>query len=116
MGKWFCTDSDCDRIRRQIDDFTWSYIGPRELDNGHWVVSYATIDIRDYSLDELWAFCAPDYNSFEEIVELHGFRDALCVMSECVFEQLGFDDMEFNSEQQNLRSAIEFIKEWTDSH
>jgi len=112
MGSWICTDPDCAQYCRQNDDFSWSYIEARELFDGHWAVSYAIVDLRDYSLDELWSYCGQYYNSFEQIIEDYGFRKGLQIMSECVFEQLVFDEMEFNAEQKNLGTAIKFIHKW----
>ena len=33
-------------------------------------------------------------------------------MAECIFEQLTFDDMEFNVEQNTEGAAIKWIHEW----
>ena len=33
-------------------------------------------------------------------------------MAECIFEQLDFDNMEFNAEQKSEGTAIKFIHEW----
>ena len=33
-------------------------------------------------------------------------------MAECIFEQLTFDDMEFNVEQNTEGEAIKWIHEW----
>lgn len=48
----------------------------------------------------------------EQMVADYGFRGALQIMAECIFEQLGFDDMEFNAEQKSEGAAIKFIHEW----
>lgn len=50
--------------------------------------------------------------SLEQMVADYGFRGALQIMAECIFEQLGFDDMEFNAEQKSEGAAIKFIHEW----
>lgn len=42
----------------------------------------------------------------------YGFREALAIMAECIFESLSFDEMEFNSEQRSEGAAIKFIHEW----
>lgn len=52
------------------------------------------------------------YASLEQMVADYGFRGALQIMAECIFEQLGFDDMEFNAEQKSEGAAIKFIHEW----
>lgn len=112
MGSWVCTDVDTAQYCKKIDDFSWSYIEARELGTGGCVVCHAVVDLRDYTLDEAWQYCSEYYMSFEQMVGNYGFRDALMVMAECIFEQLDFDDMEFNVEKQSIGEAIMFIYEW----
>ena len=57
-------------------------------------------------------YCSSYYASLEQMVADYGFRGALQIMAECIFEQLGFDDMEFNAEQKSEGAAIKFIHEW----
>lgn len=56
--------------------------------------------------------CSSYYDSLEQMVADYGFCGALQIMAECIFEQLGFDDMEFNAEQKSEGAAIKFIHEW----
>lgn len=108
---YICTDSDCTQYVAKISDARFSFIEYREPSNSY-VVSHAIVDLQDYSLDEIFAYCSGYYNSLEEIVSIYGFRGALQIMAECIFEQFGFDDMEFNVEQETEETAIEFIHKW----
>lgn len=65
-----------------------------------------------HTLDEICTYCSSYYASLEQMVADYGFRGALQIMAECIFEQLGFDDMEFNAEQKSEGAAIKFIHEW----
>lgn len=40
------------------------------------------------------------------------YNSSIMVPRELTFEQLGFDDMEFNAEQKSEGAAIKFIHEW----
>lgn len=108
---WVCTDPDCSQYSKQINDYSWSYIEIREIDD-QWVVCHSIIDLRDYSFDELWDICSGYYQSYEDMVEIYGFREALHVMAECIFEQLGFIDMEFNASYPNNQEADSFVQSW----
>lgn len=109
--KYVCTDPDCAQYMAKISDARYSYIEYRE-GFGSYIVCHAVIDFQDYSLDEIIRYCAPYYDSLEQMVRDYGFREALRIMAECIFEQLDFDDMEFNAEQKSERAAINFINKW----
>ena len=106
-----CTDPDCAQYCAKIDDATYSYIEYREYFN-EFVVCHAVIDLRDYDLDTIWHYCSGYYDSFEQMVESYGFRNVFQIIAECIFEQLGFEDMEFNSEQSTEGKAIKFVHDW----
>lgn len=119
MSEWICTDPDSLQHSKQLDDHTWSYIEIRdtlkETDHGVDyipVVVHAVIDLHDYTLDEIWDVCSGYYNSFEQMVEQYGFREALHIMAECIFEQLPFDEMEFCAKQNGVKEAEGFITDW----
>jgi len=119
MSEWVCTDPDSLQHSKQINDHSWSYIETRDIpeNTGHGVdyfpvVVHAVIDLQDYTLDEIWDVCSGYYQSFEEMVEQYGFREALHIMAECIFEQLPFDEMEFCVKKDNIDEAEKFIKEW----
>ena len=108
---YICTDPDCAQYMARISDTQYSYIEYREW-FGDYIVCHAVVDLQDYSLDEIFAYCSTYYNSLEQMVRDYGFRGALQVMSECIFEQLDFGDMEFNAKQKSEGAAIKFIHEW----
>lgn len=109
--KYTCTDPDCAQYMAKISDTRYSYIEYRDW-FGNYIVCHAVVDLQDYSLDEIFNYCYTYYNSLEQMVRDYGFRGALQVMAECIFEQLSFDDMEFNVEKQTEGAAIKFIHEW----
>lgn len=108
---YVCTDPDCAQYCAKISDARYSYIEYRELFK-ECVVCHAVIDLTDYSLDEITRYCSSYYNSLEQMVQEYGFRGSLQIMAECIFEQLDFDDMEFNARQKNAGAAIKFIHNW----
>ena len=113
-NKCVCTDPDCAQYCKQIDDYAYSYIEVRdfsEISKGA-VVCSAEIDLRDYTLDDLWNYCSGYYDSYEQMVTLYGFRKALQIMAECVFEQLDLEEMSFISKQKNIDSAIKLVHEF----
>lgn len=119
MAEWICTDPNSLQHSKQLNDHTWSYVEtrnfPEETDHGVDyipVVVHAVIDLRYYTLDEIWDVCSGYYQSFEEMVEQYGFREALHIMAECIFEQLPFDEMEFCAKQNSIEEAEAFIKDW----
>lgn len=118
MNKWVCTDTDTLQYCKKVDDYSWSYIEARtalsqeDVYREIVVVCHAVVDIRDYTLNDLWQYCSGYYNSFEQMVQQYGFREAIRIMTECVFEQLSFDDMEFNIEQSDFGEANNFIHKY----
>lgn len=119
MAEWICTDPDSLQHSKQLNDHTWSYIEtrntPEETERGvdyFPVVVHAVIDLHDYTLDEIWDVCSGYYQSFEEMVEQYGFREALHIVAECIFEQMRFDEMEFCAKQNGIEEAEKFIRDW----
>lgn len=106
-----CTDPDCSQYKAKISNTRYSFIEYREW-FGNYVVCHAVVDLQDYSLDEICGYCSAYYDSLEQMVADYGFRGALAIMAECIFESLSFDEMEFNSEQRSEGAAIKFIHEW----
>lgn len=114
---YVCTDPDCAQYCRRINDYVFLYIQASEVASGQsYAVHSAVVDLREYTLDELWSYCSGYYDSFEQMVEQYGFRDALNVMAECVFEQLPFYEMEFVAEKQSFEAATAYIYEWIEKH
>ncbi len=109
-----CTDPDCSQYMAKISDTTYSYIEYREWFDIY-IVYHAVVDLKDYSLDEICAYCSPYYSSLEQMVRDYGFRGALQIMTECIFEQLDIDEMEFVTGQKSEGAAIKFIHEWMKS-
>ena len=113
--EYTCTDPDCSQCRAKISNTRYSFIEYREW-FGKYIVCHAVVDLQDYSLDEIYgycsAYCCKSDISVDRIIEDYGFREALAIMAECIFESLSFDEMEFNSEQRSEGAAIKFIHEW----
>lgn len=112
MHNFICSDPDCAQYYRKVNDFVYIFIEARGFPDGGYVVCETAVDVRWYSLDELWAYCSGYYDSFEDMIAAYGFREAIHIVAECVFEQLNFDDMEFAIEQDSMEEAIKFIHEW----
>lgn len=94
MSDWICTDPDTHQYCKKITDHSWVFYELRHLlrdtPNGideTPVVCYGAIDLYDYTLDEIWEVCSAYYDSFEDMVATYGFRSALQIMAECIFEQ-----------------------------
>ena len=114
--KYICSDPDCAQYYRKVNDFVYVFIEAREWPDDGYVVSHSVVDVRDYSLDEIWNYCSGYYSSLDEMISHYGIREALHIMAECVFEQLDFCDMEFNAKQENMGKAIKFIHQWIKEH
>lgn len=84
-----CTDPDCAQYMAKVTDTRYSYIEYREW-FGNYIVCHAVVDLQDYTLDEICTYCSSYYASLEQMVADYGFRGALQIMAECIFEQLGF--------------------------
>ena len=94
MSDWICTDPDTHQYCKMIADYSWEFYELRHLlrdtPNGideTPVVCSGTINLYDYTLDEIWEVCSAYYDSFEDMVAIYGFRSALQIMAECIFEQ-----------------------------
>lgn len=109
---YICTDPDCCQYGKKLSDFSWSYIEIREFGADTYVACHAEVDLKDYSLDDLWAYCSGYYDSYETMVATYGFRQAFQIMAECVFEQLVCDDMEFNMTFKTFADASAFVTDW----
>lgn len=114
--KYICSDPDCAQYYRKVNDFVYAFIEARKWPDGECVVSHSVVDVRDYSLDEIWSYCSGYYSSLDEMISDYGIREALHIMAECVFEQLDFSEMEFNAKQHSIEEAIKFIHEWVNDH
>lgn len=111
---WACTDPDCGQHRHQSSDFVFYFVEIRELPDERFAVVGAPVDLRDYTLDELWDICKPYYESYEQMVAAYGFRDTFAIAAECVFEQMRFDDMEVTREADDYdaaTAALEALKQ-----
>lgn len=115
-NEWICTDPDNFQFCKKINDFRFSYIEARQLIWEQWAVCHAIIDVRDYSLDELWQYCSGYYESFEQMVEVYGFRAAIQIIAECVFEQLNTGEMDTCVKQKTMEDAEKFISGWVDKN
>lgn len=110
--EWVLTDPDCNQYGKQLSDFSWSYIESRLLGNGEYAVSQAVVDLQDYSLDEWEEYISGYYKSIEEVVSSYGFRKALQIIAESIFEQLDFDEVESNWTFKLCEDAFDFIYGW----
>ena len=106
-----CTDPDCAQYMAKISDTRYSYIEYREL-CGEFVVCHTIVDLLDYSLGDILNYCSGYYYSLEQMVADYGFRGTLRIMAECIFEQLGLGEMEFNKEFKSSGAAIKYIHNW----
>ena len=112
MNKWICSDPDCAQYYHRQTDYVYSFVEVRESMSG-FHVCHAVVDVRDYTIDELWQRVFGYYVSFEEIVSAYGFRESFHIIAECVFEQLGLNEMGYVSEKLgNLGAAIKRTHEW----
>lgn len=107
--KYTCTDQDCAQYMSKISDTRYGFIEYRKIFNGEFVVCHAVVDLQDYSIDDILEYCRTYYNSLEHIIADYGVRDGIRIMAECIFEQLDFSDMDFNSIQESADDAIAFI-------
>lgn len=117
MSAWFCTDPDTHQYCKPVNDHSWWFCELRhdfrETDQGVVtipVVCFSVIDLHDYSLNDIWEICSGYYESFEQMVETYGFREALRIMAECIFEQTSFYELStfrFDTDE----NAIQMIQE-----
>lgn len=101
--RYTCTDPDCAQYVARFSDTEYSCIEYRcredQFGKDKYAVCHAVVDLRDYDLDEIETICAAYYDSLETMVADYGFRGALQIMAECIFEQLLFGDMDFVAKQ-----------------
>lgn len=117
MPAWFCTDPDTHQYCKPVNDHSWEFCELRhELkETSRGVVSIpivclSFVDLHDYPLDDIWEICSGYYESFEQMVETYGFREALCIMAECIFEQTSLSEVSafrFDTDE----SAVQMIQE-----
>ena len=100
---------------RVVSDYLFSFIGYYKDDDGGDAITikYQTINLRDYSINELQKACSNyyPYPTIEEIIWKYGIRDGLRVVADCVFRSTRFDLMNwisFSTEQE----AINFVQRW----
>lgn len=109
--RYTCTDPDCAQYAAKFSDTRYGYIECRQWGDKY-IVCHAVVDLRDYSMDEVNEYCASYYDSLEKTIYDYGLRDALRVMTECIFEQIPLSQMEFTAERPTEEAAREFIHEW----
>lgn len=111
IKNFVCTDPDSAQYCKKISDSEYLYVEVREVPEKY-VVCSLTVNLKDYTLDEIWNYCEAYYSSFEEMVENYGFRTSFQIMAECIFESLLLFDMDSIKSFDEEEDAIEYIKDF----
>ena len=109
-----CTDPDCAQYMAKVTDTRYSYIEYREW-FGNYIVCHAVVDLQDYTLDEICTYCSSYYASLEQMVADYGFRGALQIMAECIFEYYGAFQA-YTLFKGNEKECREFIENYIKNH
>lgn len=110
---WVCTDPIRQRYYRRVGDFDCAFVEIRECGDG-FSVSHELVSLDTMKLDEIESYCSGRYASLDKLIADHGVRNSIPLICECVFEQLGADDMEFNIPADTREEAVEKLREFID--
>jgi len=108
--KWICADPDSSQYVRMIDRYKYELIEARECVDKFRVVT-AIIDHEQYLVEEVEEYLKYyDYNSLQQVTEIYGIEDAPKIVSECIFENLDYAEVELLGEFKSFDYAEKFIR------
>ena len=98
-NEWYCTDNDCMRYCKKVDDYQFKFIQAVWVDDwgynpieenvkdeyDNYTVCCGYIDINDYSERELEIYVSNYTYTLDSIKEIYG-EDANEAIAECIFE------------------------------
>lgn len=87
------------------------------MPNGKYYVFRKTIDLSNYTLDEIGKYLEPyDYN-LESMVSIYGLEEAFRIAAECIFESCSWSTNEFyETRYDTLEEVKEIIKRLVSLH
>lgn len=114
---YICSDQDSFQFFAKYNWMKYDYIEPRIMPNGKYYVFRKTIDLSNYTLDEIRKYLEPyDYN-LESMVSIYGLEEAFHITAECIFESCSWSTNEFyEARYDTLEEAKEKIKRITSLH
>lgn len=88
MKQWKCTDLDNKQYGRQISTNVYEFKEKNRglLDYGKNEFIQITIDLDDYSSDEVEKYIQAYYSGIDEVKQIYG-ADFEWIIAECIFEQ-----------------------------
>lgn len=114
LKNWICTDPDCSQFCKKLSDSKYQFVEVRH--HKFYNVVIFTVDLKDYTLDDIWGYCKSYYDSFETIVSDYGFMESFRIMAECIFEgHITLFDMDkvisFDEEYQAYDAVLQYVQE-----
>lgn len=114
LKNWICTDPDYFQYCKKLSDSKYQFIEVRHHKRYSAVVF--TVELKDYTLDEIWEYCKSYYESFDDIVSDYGFMESFRIMAECIFEgHSTLFDMDkvisFDEEEQAYDAVLRYVQE-----
>lgn len=113
MHKWELTDDSCYQYRKELSNRKFELIQFVDIDelSEKFLVYKSTIDLDDFSDEELEKYIKLYYDGLKEVKEFYGdWADS--IIAECIFEQQSTDEADFYHFYDEEVKAIEFIKEY----
>lgn len=110
---WICTDPDCLQHSKKLSDMSWEYIECREYPDGKFIVCGACVDLLDFGTDTVNDYVSGYYDSLAALISEYGVVESLHIAAECVFEQLGLEEMDFCIPLASFEEAESYIQDYT---
>jgi hypothetical protein len=107
--EWGLMDDSCSQYRKRIDETTYMLIEYVLLPNDKCIVTLSEIDLNDFSQAEIEEYVSYYYTSMEEL-DVYG-NDRNGIISECIFEQICWDEHDDFWEIETEELAKAFIEE-----
>lgn len=85
------TDNDCWQYQKRLDARSFLMIQEAEMPDATYRVFASTVDLNDYTEEQIWEYVRGYYTSMEELNEYYQDKDVIDgIIAECIFEQNGW--------------------------
>jgi len=108
MNGWTCTDASDYQYQKKLSATVFAMIQVIEISNNTWTIVADTIDIEEYSEEEIESYVVGYYESLDELIKEYK-KCSNGVIAECIFECTGFGDYELEETVITEAQAVDFI-------
>lgn len=111
VNGWILTDDDSSQYLKPISECRFDCIEMRKMPCGMYIVVRVVLDLDLVARAELEHIVETYYESVDEVFGAYGEVSAAQIMVECLFEQLGVEEMDDSVVSLSEYGALETVQE-----